>query len=563
MQLLKASGQGGVGDAAGEGWGDGADDRDGNDALSDDDRDGAEGGDGGDAEGSVAGSSRGRASTLGRSSTHGGVNPFASSHGGVNPYASTHGGVNPYASTHGGSLYSSSHGGNPFGGKERSRFLSGSSAKQQQMQLLQGVAYFVLPTTNQLTRLDQDFASLTLLPSSFRVDSHGRFAAVVWNERLVCVYDVFPLMAINLIEHALTPINATQLNIFGAFPCRSVSNPAVCAYSFGPLCFHPSAQVLLLTVLRHKLVPNMTLPSCSRTSASAREHVRIPLPPLIYAISLRLHQPILSAIGSYEVGADVDVSNLGSNISSMSMEPSINWRPRALDCTLHSGLLVVTFGVSFVGGSVDALLPGVGAAVLDEAPAVEDVGSAAASVSWSAEQTAQDQTDVAVILRGAQVAADSELDGRDAPAARKSAHIMLVYGLCPAWLQDMGLQFLTAPLFSQLPVPPDAYIYGEGAMNSSAVFSHRPAAEGPAVALLSGGAPSPSRPAPAVARSFALMDRPAATPGDGSSGPGQISDQYPLLLTLRPALEDCEGSLHCTITSYLGFLLLFICCVSL
>ena len=41
----------------------------------------------------------------------------------------------------------------------------------------------------------------------------------------------------------------------------------------------------------------------------------LPLPPLLYAVSLLVHQPILSAIGSYDLGNDLDVDALGGTYS--------------------------------------------------------------------------------------------------------------------------------------------------------------------------------------------------------------------------------------------------------
>lgn len=110
-------------------------------------------------------------------------------------------------------------------------------------------------------RLDNELESLLTAPSSFRLDARGRFAAVVWSERVVCVYDIYTLLMLHMLQKPLNAnshtnsrgasassirnetVNVVQLSIFGAFPCRALPSPNGVEYSFGPVAFHPTAQV--------------------------------------------------------------------------------------------------------------------------------------------------------------------------------------------------------------------------------------------------------------------------------------------------------------------------------
>jgi len=89
--------------------------------------------------------------------------------------------------------------------------------------------------------------------------------------------------------------------------------------------------VLLVTVLRHRQVPRVELTS---TIAYRSNHLSVggsansiagidaapttvmPMSSLLYAVSLAVHQPILSAIGCYDLGSDINLKNLGGTLGS-------------------------------------------------------------------------------------------------------------------------------------------------------------------------------------------------------------------------------------------------------
>ena len=133
----------------------------------------------------------------------------------------------------------------------------GPSNKQIQSKLLKAVATFAIPSHKQLMRLDADLETLVTAPSSFRLDARGRFAAVVWSDRVVCVYDIYTLLMLHMLQKPLNAnsrggaasasrsetVNVVQLSIFGAFPCRALPSSNGVEYSFGPVAFHPTAQV--------------------------------------------------------------------------------------------------------------------------------------------------------------------------------------------------------------------------------------------------------------------------------------------------------------------------------
>jgi hypothetical protein len=383
------------------------------------------------------------------------------------------------------------------------------NAKKLLAQLLTAVATFALPTNAQLMRLDPEYEGMPLAPSSFRLDSHGRFAAVVWSERIMCVYDIYTLLILAVLQKPQTRLqgsaatagqqtmNVVQLTIFGAFPCRAVPSAGAVDYRFGPLCFHPSAQLVLLTVLRHRSVP--------RTSLDGSEFLRMPLPPLVYAVSLRVHQPILSAVGCYEVGSDLSALGYGAG----STNHSVNWRPQSFDCTPHTGLLALSFQTSAGAGSFGS-----------DAPPVEDITAESPSAAWLASAAAQDEAEASA----------------DRSARRRTSSVIAVYGLSPAWLLGAGLAHFTAPINSPLPVSPDCYVHGEGALSSTASYALRASnpTAGSAVAATS-------------LKAISLVDRStqAAGASGGAAGEGassrEISDCYPLLLALRPAFENADG----------------------
>lgn len=102
-----------------------------------------------------------------------------------------------------------------------------------------------------------------------------------------------------------------------------------------------------MTVLRHRQVPRLELTSTTayRNYLSAMNNTNnntntttnystntnsstavpsaginttiIPMSSLLYAVSLAVHQPILSAIGSYDLGSDVDLKTLGGTLPSV------------------------------------------------------------------------------------------------------------------------------------------------------------------------------------------------------------------------------------------------------
>lgn len=123
------------------------------------------------------------------------------------------------------------------------------------------MATFAIPSHKQLMRLDAELEDLVTAPSSFRLDARGRFAAVVWSDRVVCVYDIYTLLMLHMLQKPLNTnsrsggasssrnevVNVIQLSIFGAFPCRALPSPGGVEYSFGPVAFHPTAQVLYLS----------------------------------------------------------------------------------------------------------------------------------------------------------------------------------------------------------------------------------------------------------------------------------------------------------------------------
>ena len=137
----------------------------------------------------------------------------------------------------------------------------GPSNKQIQSKLLKAVATFAIPSHKQLMRLDADLETLVTAPSSFRLDARGRFAAVVWSDRVVCVYDIYTLLMLHMLQKPLNTnsrsgpasasrnetVNVVQLSIFGAFPCRALPSAGGVEYSFGPVAFHPTAQVIIFS----------------------------------------------------------------------------------------------------------------------------------------------------------------------------------------------------------------------------------------------------------------------------------------------------------------------------
>lgn len=95
--------------------------------------------------------------------------------------------------------------------------------------------------------------------------------------------------------------------------------------------------MLLVTVLRHHQVPRVELASTvayrshqlsssanggigtdtasittSAAANTATTTTTMPMSSLLYAVSLAVHQPILSAIGSYDLGNDIDFKSLGT-----------------------------------------------------------------------------------------------------------------------------------------------------------------------------------------------------------------------------------------------------------
>lgn len=195
----------------------------------------------------------------------------------------------------------------------------------------------MIPTPRQLLSLHPDLEvdKHCIFASSFQVDACGRFAGIVWNEKVLCIYDISPLLIAEVLQKpqnqqrgtstvVSTPNNAIQLSIFGAFPCRTAGseNNGVIQYKLGSISFHPILPIVLLIVHRTRQV----------------QYNVISLPPLVYSISLQAYQHILNCIGSYNIGDDIN-----PNLLLKSKDNSINWYPSCMKCAPFTGLLMMAF----------------------------------------------------------------------------------------------------------------------------------------------------------------------------------------------------------------------------
>lgn len=415
---------------------------------------------------------------------------------------------------------------------------NGTLSKKMKEQMLKAVAYFALPNGSQLMRLDPEYQTLVLSPSSFRLDTRGRFAAVVWSERLLCVYDIYTLLILSVLHKPQVRVqggaapptadHVIQLSIFGAFPCRALPNAAGIEYNFGPLCFHPSTESLMLTVLRHKRVPR------SASTSTVSDTIRMPLSPVIYAVSLRVHHAVLSAIGCYDLGEDVCITNgvTGSAVQRFGseLECSINWRPISVDCTPFTGLIAIGFQTTSVLScpndskvKEDVIIKDKGVCI-DDAPAVEDISIDTPSGRWKNAVASDNPT--AFSTSGA----TQHNPNRATRTYQKTSAIFHIYSLDLFWLRETGLSFLTAPIFSPLLIAPDCFTHGEGVLSRRAVYAVKSDATNCSSSLS-------AQKSSICATEFKLVDQNSAAvaPTD------EMSDSFPILLMLRPALDGANG----------------------
>jgi len=290
---------------------------------------------------------------------------------------------------------------------------------------------------------------------------------------------------------------AVQLGIYGAIPCcnsdRSSSIDGGIEYRLGPLAFHPNCPVVFLSVLRHRL----------------EQLNSIPMPPLVYAVSLQVSRHLLGCIGSYNLTSDllerpVFSSSVDHNDGSST---SINYCPSTIKCTPHTGLLTVLFDCIHHTPHPRVKLR---------------------SVTDSSTSTATP---------------DPSLSTSTAVAATVStASIAMVYGMSPSWTHHMGLSIYISPLMSQLSVPPEVFLYGEGVLNRWASLQKQK--QSSTATATSGGKKRPSSSSSFCthASSYAVLE----APRDGLNNfpPSEsltLSDLYPLLLALRVGVDRSQG----------------------
>ena len=308
---------------------------------------------------------------------------------------------------------------------------------------------------------------------------------------------------------------AVQLGIYGAIPCcnsdDSLDGGGIgIEYRIGALAFHPNYPVVFMSVLRRRLQEQLN---------------SIPIPPLVYAVSLQVSRHLLGCIGSYDLANDlhdrhpfsssVDDSNSNNNRGSSSSS-SINYCPSTIKCTPHTGLLTVMF---------DCIL---------HTPT--HPRSATIDPSTSVTSTAV-----------------------------TTASIAMVYGLSPSWTRRLGLSVYSSPLMSHLSVPPEVFLYGEGVLNRRATLQkkeqqhHQPSTSTAAGATAAGATAGVKKRTSSSsstssfcthASSFTVME--AAAPRDGlsnttGSSPSEsatLSDLYPVLLALRVGVDRSQGEQH-------------------
>ena len=296
---------------------------------------------------------------------------------------------------------------------------------------------------------------------------------------------------------------AVQLGIYGAIPCcNSDGNSSIdggMEYRLGPLAFHPNCPVVFLSVLRHRL----------------EQLNSIPMPPLVYAVSLQVSRHLLGCIGSYNLTSDLLERPVFSSCMDHSdgSSTSINYCPSAIKCTPHTGLLTVLFDC------------------IQHTPHPR-VKLRAATDSSTSTATPDPSVSTSTVVA----------------ATVSTASIAMVYGMSPSWIRRMGLSIYTSPLMSHLSVPPEVFLYGEGVLNRWTTLQKQK--QSSTATATSGGkkrssSSSSSSSFCTQASSYAVLE----APRDGlnsttSFSPSEIltlSDLYPLLLALRVGVDRSQG----------------------
>ena len=408
----------------------------------------------------------------------------------------------------------------------------GAKGGGRQAKLLTAVGNFALPSQSYFEKIcpqlcaqqqqhqhqqQQGDASLLLFPTSFEIDRHGRYAAVVWGRQLMALYDLSPLLP----HRAHTGIHATgfarrgtsaatdaaaanvlQLGLVGAFPCRALppvagsqQPSAAVEYEFGSVAMHPHLQLAFLTVLRRKLVRSNTMAQDPSSGGfSGRREFQHPMAPLIYAVSTQILKPVLSCLGCYDVGRDISADQVralpASLGASAGASTSINWEPLGVLCTPFTGTLTLTFAAVSVtqrGGSAGGVGGNTGG------------GAASTGIKSSCIAGAAGYNDHMFFQHSAAVAAaamasstegagDGDCSGQAVPSVlpdellsavrlnpkQQQAHpstIVATYALSPEWSRAAGLELYLSPIVSRICLPPDGFFFGEGVLNCQARFA--------------------------------------------------------------------------------------------
>lgn len=301
---------------------------------------------------------------------------------------------------------------------------------------------------------------------------------------------------------------AVQLGIYGAIPCcNSDGNSSIeggMEYRLGPLAFHPNCPVVFLSVLRHRL----------------EQLNSIPMPPLVYAVSLQVSRHLLGCIGSYNLASDLlERPVFSSSVDhSDGSSTSINYCPSTIKCTPHTGMLTVLFDCIHHTPHPRVKLR-----------AVTDSSTSTATP----EPSSLSASTVAVA------------------ATVSTASIAMVYGLSLSWTRRMGLSIYTSPLMSHLSVPPEVFLYGEGVLNRWATLQKQKLSS--TATATAGGKKRPSSSSSSFcthASSYAVLEAPRDGLSSTTSFPPSesltFSDLYPVLLALRVGVDRSQGEQHCT-----------------
>ena len=146
---------------------------------------------------------------------------------------------------------------------------------------------------------------------------------------------------------------------------------------------------------------------------------------------------------------------------------------------------------------------------------------------------------------GAAAAAGGSLsDAQTQLLNTRTVNIVLVYSFAPAWLRCVGLTLCSTPILSALPVSPDTYLYGEGAMSFKASYATR-ADAGNALTI---GTSAASAASALLLKSFALVETSPTPVGAAATTTAtapikeEISDFYPLLLAVRASYDTSQGN---------------------